>query len=260
MSGCISDDPTFLFTLVAGVNFVPYVLISLDPKSAISEAVYALNIAVVLEAVIISHVPHASLNDIASVIAILVGLSLFIYHLFLASITLAVIFALIGVFGSAAVVSKENVHAIIQSIFGISIGNVVYYIIVVTIIVLLLIIYYYTTKSRLIALITQTVVYSAFVTVSIYWLRYAIPNNWTVCFVVPDWGWIPWWCLFVALTTLRFILLYFYQGHKEARLLQKYKLKLARRTPQITKIGRRYLLLTPTPSTPTAPDVYDSVD
>jgi hypothetical protein len=191
MPACIDDSSTFLFTTVAVSNFLPYMFIWLNPHASLMTVVITFDIAVATEALIVSNVPHVNYSDIASSMGILFGLALIIYSVLWVSVTVGFVFTVIGVFGSAAVVSKDEIRSVFESAFNIDIGDVAYWFVIVAFIALLLTAYYYASKSRILAWLTQSVIYSFTSTVAIYWLWYAIGNHYTVCFHEPDWGWAP---------------------------------------------------------------------
>src|SRR4051812_34013426 len=104
-TGCINEGSTLLFTLVAIVKIVMYLLIWLHPKSDLSTILITTDIAVVTEALIAANLATLNLDDIASAMIVLFGLALLVYCILCFSTVLLFVMTTIGVFGSAIVVN-----------------------------------------------------------------------------------------------------------------------------------------------------------
>lgn len=227
--GCINDHPVYLYTLAACSNFLPYLLVNLEPRNGLVSVFIAVNIGIIGSGFITANVPGVNMNNIASSLPLLFALSFVMWSAIQLFSTVAILFALLGVFGSAVVVNKEEVHDMFKSVLNVDIGDTGFYLLVGAVILVLFFAYYSVTSSYLLSIVVQTIIYSIEVTVSIHWLWEAVNSNFVVCCNSDNLDTCPiyfagsWWMVLIGLMLLRCVMIFWYVEYERTQMYKQYK-------------------------------------
>lgn len=233
--GCVNDHPLYMFSIASALNFLPWIFVNFNPLSAIMSLFIAINLGIIGSMMLAVTVPGIDLNNIASSLPLLIGMSAVLYLMIQLAVGLAVMFGILAIFGSAIVINKAQVEATFDAAFGINMGDGGFYAMVGLVILIIFFSFYWATKSYWIAVIMQTLIYSLLVTVSIHFLYEASANDFVVCcymntsaepekiYTCPIYLWWWWWCVFGGIVLIRALLFFWYFEYEKKQFLKRYK-------------------------------------
>jgi hypothetical protein len=227
--GCVNDHPVYLYTMAACFNFLPWILVNLEPRNALLSVFIAINIGIIGSGFITANIAGINMNNIASSLPILFAISFVMWSAIQLFATVAAVFALMGIMGSAVIINKKQVHDLVNASIGVDIGDAGFYAIIGSVLLLMFFGYYAASSSYWLSILIQTLVYSALATISIHWLWEAVRNDYVVCCNQADLTTCPvylwWWWLVILLLViaLRCVLVFWYHEYQRNQAYKQYK-------------------------------------
>lgn len=228
---CIDDSGTYLFTVFACFNFIPYFLVGLNPLNPLLSLFICFNLGIIGVGFLAANFPSlVSLADVASAMPILFIVTVAIWCAAKFFAVIALLFVVLGLFGGASVINREHVQAGFEHAIGIGLNTPGYYALVVVVIVFAIALYYAAMTSKWMAFMVQTFLFSIMSSVSIRWLAVAGIQNFVVCCDADNLNTCPisleWWVLALVVEEIakRIALKFFwYEFKAKQRFMRDFK-------------------------------------
>lgn len=218
---CIDDSGTYLFTVFASFNFIPYFLVGLNPLSPLLSLFICFNLGIIGVGFLAANFPTLiSLNDVASSMPILFIVTVAIWCACKFFAVIALLFVVLGLFGGASVINREHIQVGFEHAIGIGLNTAGYYALVVFVIIVCIALYYAAMTSKWMAFMVQTLLFSIMSSISIRWLTVASIDSFVVCCDADHLNTCPisveWWVygLLAEEVAKRIALKFFYVEYK----------------------------------------------